>query len=116
MHQLTFAINVFVSAVVISVASWLSGRLPTTAGFLVALPLASMLVLPLSFQEHGNAENAVALARSIFIAIPVSLTFFLPFLLFDRFNLSFWQAYGLGCLVLPIGFFVHRAIAKGLFS
>lgn len=109
---MAFAINVLVSALVISFASWLSGRLPGAAGFLVALPLATMLVLPLSFQEHGNAQTSIDLARSIFAAIPISLTFFLPFLLSDRLSLSFWQAYALGCAALPVGFFVHRALLR----
>ncbi len=113
---MTFALNVFFSAVVISFASWLSGRSPTTAGFIVALPLATMLVLPLSYHEHASAETSILLARSIFIAIPISLTFFLPFLLSDRLNLSFWQAYALGCLALPMGFVVHRAVTRALFA
>ena len=113
---MAFALNVLVSAIAISFASWLSGRLPGTAGFIVALPLASMLVLPLSYQEHGSAETSIVLARSIFIAIPISLTFFVPFLLSGRLGLGFWQAYGLGCLALPLGFLVHRAVAKVLLT
>lgn len=113
---MTFALNVFVSALVISFASWLSGRLPTLAGFFVALPLATMLVLPLSYREHGNAETSILLAKSIFIAIPISLAFFLPFLLANRFSLTFWQAYALGCCALPLGFFLHRAVARVLFA
>lgn len=113
---MTFAFNVLVSATLISVASWLSGRFPATAGFIVALPLATMLVLPLSYREHGSTETAILLARSIFIAIPVSMTFFLPFLLSDRIGLSFWQAYLLGVLVLAAGFFVHRAVTNTWFA
>jgi hypothetical protein len=113
---LTFALNVLVSAVVISFVSWLSGRLPTAAGFIMALPLASMLVLPLSFHQHGSAETSILLAKSIFIAVPISLTFFLPFLLSDRLHLSFWQAYAFGCLALPMGFFVHRVVSRAFFS
>ncbi|MBW2424053.1 MAG: hypothetical protein JRG86_07385 [Deltaproteobacteria bacterium] len=113
---MTFVLNVLVSAIVISFASWLSGRLPTTAGFLVALPLATMLVLPLSYLEHESTQTSIVLARSIFIAIPISLCFFLPFLLADRFSLSFWQAYGLGCLALPMGYFVHRFVTRVLFG
>ena len=113
---MTFALNILVSALIISFASWLSGRLPTAAGFIVALPLSTMLVLPLSYQEHGSAETSILLAKSIFIAIPISLTFFIPFLFSERFTLSFWQAYALGCVALPAGFFVHRAVAKVLFN
>jgi len=113
---MTFVLNLLVSAVVISFASWLSGRLPTLAGFFVALPLATLVVLPLSYREHGSAEASMLLAKSIFVAIPISLSFFLPFLLAERLSLSFWQAYGLGCMALPVGFFVHRAVTGSLLS
>jgi hypothetical protein len=86
---LAFVLNVLVSSVVISLATWLSRSFPVSAGFLVALPIASMLVLPLSYFEHGNQQSTIELARSIFIAIPVSLAFFIPFLLSGRLNLSF---------------------------
>ncbi len=113
---MTFLLNVLVSAIIIGFASWLSGRFPIATGFFVALPLTTMLVLPLSYHEHGNAQSSIDLARSIFIAIPISLTFFLPFLLSSRFGLSFWQAYALGCMALPAGYFVHRFVARALFA
>ncbi|MEE2662666.1 MAG: hypothetical protein VX681_00995 [Myxococcota bacterium] len=111
-----FVLNILVTAVVVSFASWLSGRFPTLAGFIVALPLATLLVLPLSYREHADAAASILLARSIFVAIPVSLTFFLPFLFSDRLGLSFWQAYALGCAALPVGFFVHRMITRALLA
>jgi hypothetical protein len=109
---MAFLLNVLVSSVVISLAAWLSGRFPVSAGFLVALPLASMPVLPLAYLEHGNQQSTIQLARSILIAIPVSVAFFIPFLLSERLHLSFWQAYAFGCIVLPVGFFAHRVIAR----
>lgn len=112
---MTFALKVFVSAIVISFASWLSGRFPSTAGFVVALPLATMLVLPFSYAEHGHAENSILLAKSVFLSIPISLGFFVPFLLAEILSLSFWAAYSLGCLALILGFFLHRAIVQSFF-
>jgi hypothetical protein len=50
------------------------------------------------------------LAKSIFAAIPVTMAFFVPFLLSERLGLSFWQAYGLGVLTLCLGFLAHRAV------
>ena len=102
--------NVLVSACVIGFAAWLSGRFPGIAGFLVALPLATMLVLPISQLQHGNSENTIKLAKSIFVALPISLLFFLPFLMSERLGISFWQAYALGCLALILGYFVHQAV------
>ena len=113
---MTFALNVLVSALVISFASWLSGRAPALAGFFVALPLASMVVVPMSYVEHGDAEATVLLARSIFVAIPVSLCFFLPFLLAGRMGLGFWGLYALGLAALPAGFLVHRAVVRWWFG
>jgi len=111
---MSFALNVIVSAIVISFAAWLSRRLPTVAGFIVAMPIATMLVLPLSHLQNPDAQTTIVLARSIFVAIPVTLTFFLPFLFSERLGLGFWQAYGLGCLALPLGFLVHRLVVRML--
>ena len=113
---MAFAFNLVVSALVISTAAWLSRRSPTLAGFIVAMPLASLLVLPLSYREHGDLQASMVLAKSIFVAIPVSLTFFLPFLFAGRLGLSFWQAYGLGVLALPVGFVVHRLVTRAFFG
>ena len=109
---MTFAINVLISATAISFASWLSGRMPTLAGFIIALPLATMLVLPMSYFQHGNPGNTVELARSILVAIPMTLTFFIPFLLSERLSLSFWQTYAAACAMLPLAFLAHRAVAR----
>lgn len=109
-----FALNVLVSALLIGFSAWLSGRFPAIAGFLVAMPLSTMLVLPLSYLQHGDAAGAALLARSILVAIPISLTFFLPFLLSDRLGLGFWSCYALGCAALPVGFFAHRLVTRAL--
>jgi hypothetical protein len=64
----------------------------------------------MSYLQHGNAGNTLILAKSIFAAIPVTMAFFVPFLLSERLGLSFWQAYGLGVLTLCLGFLVHRTV------
>ena len=109
-----FAFNMLLAASVVSVAAWLSRRFPIVAGFVVALPLNSLMVLPFSYVQHGDAGNTMMLAKSIFAAIPVTMAFFLPFLFAGRLGLSFWQAYGLACLTLCLGFLVHRAVVPHL--
>lgn len=108
--------NLLISASIIALTVWLSKTYPLMAGFIVALPITTMLVLPLSYIQNGSVENTTLLAKSIFVAIPVSLTFFIPFLLSTRFGLSFWQSYGLGCVLLVLGFFVHRVLTQTLFQ
>jgi hypothetical protein len=107
-----FVLNTLVSALVIGVAAWLSRRYPSGAGFLVALPLATMLVLPLAYLQHRDPGSVFQMARSILVAVPITVLFFVPFLMRDRF--SFWGAYALGCALLPIGYFLHRAIIRAL--
>jgi len=107
-----FIFNMLLAASVVGVASWLARRFPVTAGFIVALPLNTLLVLPLSYVQHGESGNTMVLAKSIFTAVPVTLAFFLPFLFAGKLGLSFWQAYALACLTLGVGFFAHRAVAQ----
>ena len=105
-------LNTLLSALVIGVAAWLSRRYPVTAGFVIALPLATLLVLPLAYLQHRDADSAFQMARSILVALPITILFFIPFLMRERF--SFWGAYALGCALLPVGYFVHRAIMRAL--
>ena len=109
---MTFVLNVAVSATVIAFAAWLAGRAPTLAGFIVALPLSTMIVVPMSYVQHGDAAASATLARSIFAAIPVSLCFFVPFLVSERLGLGFWTTYALGAAALASGFFAHRALVQ----
>jgi hypothetical protein len=105
-----FLLKVLVASIIISFVSWLSGRLPLLAGFIIALPLQTMIVLPFSRLEHGDPTKTLTLAKSIFLAVPVSMVFLLPFLLAETFGLSFWQSYGLACAMLVVGFGVHRIL------
>jgi hypothetical protein len=78
---MTVIINVVLSAMIIGVAAWLSGKFPRGAGFLVALPLATMLVLPMAYYEHRDIGKTVDFAWSILIAVPVIMLFLIPFVL-----------------------------------
>jgi hypothetical protein len=105
-------INVVLSALVVGVAAWLSGGFPRAAGFLVSVPLATMLVLPMAHLQHQDAEKTVAFAKSILIAVPVVMLFLLPFMLAVRFDLSFWLSCVLACLWLIPAFFLHRDLLR----
>lgn len=105
-------LNTLVSALVIGAAAWLSRKYPDAAGFLIALPLATLLVLPLAYLQHRDPGSAFQMARSILVALPITLLFFVPFLMRDRF--SFWGAYAIGCALLSLGYFVHRAVMRAL--
>ena len=101
-----------VAAVMISFVSWLSGKKTGLSGFLTALPITTLLALAFSHMEWGNTKQSVEYAKSVFVAIPVSLLFFIPFLLAQKFHLGFWACYSIGIASLGMGYFAHTCISK----
>ena len=110
--MIMFIGKIFVAAILISFVSWLSDKKTGLAGFLTALPLTTLIALAFSQMEWKDSAQSVQYAKSIFVAIPVSLLFFVPFLVAQKFNLSFWGCYGTGIALLGIGYFVHQEIIK----
>ena len=108
---MTFVLNTLFAAIVIAFVSWLSGKAPVVAGLIAALPLSTMLILPLSQAQYGDVENTVVLARSIFLATPITLLFFVPFLFANRLQWPFWKLYLAGFGLLVAGFLVFRLVA-----
>lgn len=103
-----FWFKLLLSASVISFSSTLAGRRPDLAGWLIALPISSMIALALTQAEFRDTARSVAFARSILVGVPLSLTFFLPFVFADRIRLSFWWLYGMGVLCLTGAFFAQQ--------
>ncbi len=106
------ALKILVSACVISFSSWLAGKKPELAGFIIAFPISTMLALAFTYGEYKDPENAVRFAKSILAAIPVSLLFFVPFLLAGRLKLDFWWLYGLGIAFITAGYFIHQFVTE----
>lgn len=104
------------SALLIAGISSLATRFPVLAGYLIALPLSTLLALSFTYAQTGSGEQAARFALSVLSAIPVSLTFFIPFLFYSRFKGSFWFYILAGLVMLYAGFFVHRAIASRLIA
>ena len=114
MALISFLGKVLLSGIIISFVSWLSGRATALAGFLTALPLTTLIALAFSQMEWKDSTQSVEYAKSIFVAIPVTLLFFVPFLLAERLQLSFWQCYVLGIVLLGIGYLVFQYIVKAI--
>ena len=70
--------KIILSSVIISFVSWLSGKKIGLAGFLTALPLTTLLALAFSHFEWKDSAQSVEYAKNVFVAIPVSLLFFIP--------------------------------------
>ncbi len=105
-----FLTKVAISACVIAFSAWLSGKKPELAGFIIALPLATLLVLPFSYLEYQDPAASVRFAKSIAAAVPLSLLFFVPFFMAEKLEWSFWALYASGIALLVCGYFIHRAV------
>jgi hypothetical protein len=105
-------LKTLISAGIITFVSWLSGHKTALAGFITGLPITTLLALGFSHIEYKNPSQSVAFAKSIFVAIPVSLLFFIPFLVAEKFNLGFWTCYLSGLILLGFGYFLHQFIMK----
>ena len=98
-------LNIFISATLIGISTWIAGKRTDIAGLLIAMPLTSMLALALTQTRFSDPQISVQYAKDIFVAIPVSLLFFLPFLFANKLSLSFWQCYVAGFILLSVGYF-----------
>jgi hypothetical protein len=110
------ATNVLLTSTILSVVLWISKTNPVLGGFILSLPLSTLIVLAFSKIQNGDAGNTFILAKSIFVGVPATLLFFVPFLLADKLKLSFWTSYLIGVALLGISFLVHKLIMSNLAS
>ncbi len=103
-----------ISGGLIVFASWLSGRKPVLAGFILALPLMSMLAILFSYLEYKDMNRVNEFATSIIVSVPLSLLFFVPFVLNKWLKLGFFPAYlrAIGCSIAA--FLIHQLFFKGM--
>ena len=107
-------VKIGIVVTVVSVTSWISGKKPELAGFIIALPITSLLALAFSYIEHKDTVASVTFAKSILLGVPVSWLFFIPFFFVDKLSNNFWLCYGIGFILLAIGFFLHKFIMNSL--
>ena len=107
-----FIIKILISAFVIAFASWLAGKKSVIAGFIIALPLISMLSILFAYWEYRDMNKINEFAMSILVAVPLSLVFFIPFLLNKWLKLDFLATFLIGIILLILAYFVHQFIMR----
>ncbi len=112
--MLPFALKVLFSGLIIAFASWLSVKKPILAGFIIALPLMSLISIFFSYLEHKDMEKTITFSKSILVGVPASLTFFIPFFFAKSLGLSFFTTYLIGIIFLICGFFTHKFVMNHL--
>ena len=107
-----FIAKVILSSVILVGASWLVERNPILAGFIIALPLMSMLAILFSYLQYRDMAKINDFAVSILVALPLSLTFFIPFVLNKWFKMGFTLTYVLAIGCLAVAYSLHSLIFK----
>jgi len=109
-----FALRAVLAAGLIVFASWLSGRKPALAGFIIALPLTSLISLLFSYWEYRDMDKLNTYAQSILVAVPLSLVFFVPFILNKWLKMGFAATMLSSIGLLAITYFIHTALFKSI--
>ena len=105
-------LKVAIAGGMIVFASWLAGKRPDLGGFIIALPIASILALVMSHIQTQNSANTIMFAKSILVGVPISYLFFVPFFLPQVSRFGFWITFVVGVMLLLIGYFIHQYIVK----
>lgn len=108
--MIEIALNVILTSTVLSLVLWVSKTNPTLGGFIVSLPISTLIVLAFSKIQNADVGNTFQMAKSIFIAVPATLLFFVPFLVADKLKLTFWSAYFIGIGLLGLSYGTHKWI------
>ena len=108
-----FFTKVLVSALIIGVATEMAKRYPFWGAVIIALPLTSILAMSWLYLDTRNNEVLTQFARDIFMLVPVSLLFFLPFLVEKRTGAGFIANMMVGLALLALGvWFMRRTISS----
>ncbi len=105
-----FITKVLVSAVIIGLATEVAKRYPFWGAVIIALPLTSILAMGWLYAETRNNDLLTQFARDIFVLVPVSLLFFLPFLIEKRTDIGFIANMIIGLALLAAGVLLLRRI------
>jgi len=105
-------LKILLSASIIAGISWYAGKNPSLAGFLIALPILSVLAISFSYFQYRDMEKINQFASSIVVSIPLSLLFFIPFILNRWLKWGFFPIVLLGFILLFVGYLIHSRIFK----
>ncbi|MEK7666938.1 MAG: hypothetical protein AAB406_04650 [Pseudomonadota bacterium] len=105
-----FLVKVLISALVIALASELAKRDSFWGALLVALPLTSILAISWLYAETRDNLLVTRFARDIFLLVPGSLLFFLPFLLESKTRLGFLPNLLAGLVLLALAVWGMRRV------
>jgi hypothetical protein len=103
-----FVVKVLVAAVIIGIAAEVAKRNPFWGAILIALPLTSILAMSWLYADTRDNALLTQFARDVFVIVPVSLVFFVPFLLETKTRFGFVPNMGIGLVLLAVSVWLLR--------
>ncbi len=103
-----FVVKLLVSAALIAVATEVAKRLPFWGAVIIALPLTSILAMSWLYLDTRDNALVTRFAKDIFVIVPVSLVFFLPFWLETKTQFGFVINLLLGLALLALAVWLLR--------
>jgi hypothetical protein len=103
-----FIVKLLVSATLIALATEVAKRLPFWGAVIIALPLTSILAMSWLYLDTRDNALVTRFAKDIFVIVPVSLVFFLPFWLEKKTQFGFVINMLLGLALLALAVWLLR--------
>jgi hypothetical protein len=99
-----FIVKLLVSAALIAIATEVAKRHPFWGAVIIALPLTSIIAMSWLYAETRDNALLTQFAKDVFVIVPVSLVFFLPFWLEKKTQFGFVanMFIGLGLLAAAV--------------
>ncbi len=107
-----FLIKTLLAAFIVSFISWFAGKKPALAGLMLSFPLLSMLSILFSYWQYKDMDKIGQFCLSILLAVPLSLLFFLPFVLYRSLKMGFVGTFLLAIICTTAGYFAAVYIFK----
>jgi hypothetical protein len=110
--MLQYAVNVFITAVVVVAISEIGRRSSFWGAALASLPLTSLLAFIWLYRSTGSTQPVISLSYGIFWLVLAALPLFLVFPALLKGGMAFWSALGVSCLITA-GFYFGVVWALG---
>ncbi len=86
-------VRIAISVVLLTAATELGLRYPRVGGFILSLPLVSIVAMVMSWSRDHDIAAVSRLARETLVFVVLGLPFFVPLAFAQQLGLGFWPAF-----------------------
>lgn len=97
--MLLYLLKALIAGVIIVAVSEFAQSQPRLGAVILCLPLTTLLAFVAAHVEGTDAQNLSLLARDSLILVPLTLGFYLPFVIQPNASISFWLRFSSGLVI-----------------